>query len=261
MAKSPPEHVLITGGSSGIGAALARRYAHPGVMLSVLGRNRSRLDEVAQACRHSGAAVEATIGDVRDAGFMRDWLLRQDDLRPVDILIANAGLGGRSSMAGMDGENFAAARAIVETNFAGVVNSVLPLVPRLVARRAGRIALIGSVAGILGLPHCPVYSASKAAVRTYGDALRRLLRPHGISVTTVLPGFVDTPMSRDLPFMRPFLWDSERAGKAIARAIDRGRRELAFPWPLVMVAKLGSLLPKFIVDRVLSNSFERAAND
>ena len=252
LTRPPPSHVVITGAGSGIGAALARHHARPGVRLSLLGRNPERLEAVAAFCGGRGAETKIQIGDVTDATAMAAWLQACDDEKPVDLIIANAGIGGDFVLAGPAGENLAHADKIVATNISGVIYSILPLLPRLVGRRHGTIVIIGSLAGFIGLADSPLYCASKAAVRMYGLALRRLLGPAGVSVTVASPGFIDTPMSASLNRKLPFLWSADKAARHIAAAAARGRRELVFPWPLAMAVRLAALLPQRWVDKILT---------
>ena len=160
-------------------------------------------------------------------------------------------LAGAESLAPNCGESGSIARQIFMTNVLGVVNTVTPLLPRFVARGHGQIAILSSLAGLVALPACPAYSASKAAIRSYGAALRALLAPTGVKVSVVCPGFVDTPMSAGLPFRPPFLWPADRAALHIARALARGRREIVFPWPLAVGVRVLSLLPAAAADRIL----------
>jgi len=245
-----PSHVLVTGASSGIGAALARRYAGPGVRLTLVGRNRERLEAVALACRTRGAETAVGACDVRDAEAMLAFLADVDDHSPITILIANAGVGGEQVIAGPSGETAEIARTIFEINVVGVVNTIAPLLPRLVARGKGHIVIMSSLAAFLPLPEAPAYSASKAAVRLYGEALRRLLAPRHVRVSVVCPGFVDTPMSASLPGPRPLLWSAERAADAIVAGLARGKHEICFPWTLSMLAKISAYLPPVIVQRL-----------
>lgn len=246
-------HVVITGASSGIGAALARYYAANGVRLALLGRDRGRLHEVAGQCREAGAEICIATGDVADSAFMSGWLTDCDAVAPVDLIIANAGIGGRFVMAPPSGETPEAAREIFSTNVLGVANTILPLAPRFVERRSGHLVLIASLAGYIGLPHSPAYSASKAAVRIYAHGLRRLLAPHGVKVSVVCPGFVDTPMSASLSGPRPLLWDADRAARYVAVKVSQGRSEIAFPWPLAMLSSFAAILPAFILNPLLQH--------
>ena len=144
------------------------------------------------------------------------------------------------------------ARKIVEVNFLGVVNTVVPLLANLCARRRGHIVIVGSMAGLQGLAESPAYSASKAAVRIYGEGLRRLLAPQGVRVTVVVAGFIATPMSASLPFPRPFEWTAERAASRIVRGIGRNEAEIAFPWQLRLAGSTAMLMPLGLRDRLLA---------
>jgi len=248
---SRTSHVLITGASSGLGAALARRYAADSCRLSLFGRDRARLEDVAAACRERAAAVDIHVCDLRDAEATGRALAAADAHAPVDLLFANAGVGGADALGGPAGEALAQAHAVFETNVLGVINTVAPLLPNLVARRRGHIVVMGSIAGLMGLPHSPAYSASKAAVHTYGEGLRRLLRRSGVWVTVICPGFVETPMSASLSMERPFLWSADRAAAEVARAVARKQRRAIFPWQLGVAAGAARLLPPALVDRLI----------
>lgn len=250
-------HVVITGASSGLGAALARAHAEPGVRLSLGGRDAARLAAIAAECRQRGAEVVAEACDVADADAMARWLAAADDARPVDLVYANAGIGGSTVLAGAAGEAPGVAQAVFATNALGVVNTVTPLLPRLVARRAGHIVVIASLAGLAGLPHTPAYCGSKAAVRVYAEGLRRLLRPSGVRVLTVNAGYVATPMSASLPGQAPFTWSAADTAAAIGRAVAAGRAELTFPWPLRLALLAARLLPTGFVDMLLANAWTR----
>lgn len=253
-----PSHILITGASSGIGAALARRYAEPGVRLSLIGRNSARLNAVVQECEARGGETIAGICDVRNADEVREFIEETDERRPIAMVIANAGIGGEFVMAGPSGETAEVARVIFETNVMGVLNTVIPVVQRFVAREDGHIVIMSSLAAFVSLPDAPAYSASKAAVRAYGEALRRLLATRNVRVSVVCPGFVDTPMSASLPGPRPLLWSAERAADAIVARLARGKQEICFPWQLSMIAKVSAHLPSPLVQRLRQNIRNRS---
>ena len=250
-----PVHVVVTGASSGIGSALADLYAGEGARLTLFGRDRPRLEHVAGRCRTRGVVVTTCVCDVADHEALSAELIAADDRAPVTHVFANAGIGGALAMAPSDGESGAVARALFETNVVGLANTVTPLLPRMVSRRAGRIAIISSLAAYTGLPQSPAYSASKAAARTYGEGLRRLVGPAGVSVTIVCPGFVETPMSDSLATPRPFLVSPQDAARRIARAVANGRAELAFPWPLTAAVKAAGWLPRPIADGLLRATY------
>lgn len=245
-------HVLITGATSGLGWALAEHYAGQGCQLSLAGRDKERLDAIGDICRGKGAQVKTMQIDVTDARGMQGWLIARDEVLPIDVLIANAGIGGAAVLPSASGEEGDLARKILSVNTVGVINSVTPVLPRMVARGHGHIALVGSISGAIGLPQSPVYCASKAAVQIYGDALRRLVRKRGVHVTTILPGFIDTPMSRSLNMTRPWCWPVDKAARRIARDVALGKRHCVFPWQLRLSIGLQNYLPAALTDFILS---------
>lgn len=243
-----PTTIVITGASSGIGESLARLYAAPGIALALTGRDRDRLDGVAAACRGHGAAVTAAVIDVTDRKAMGDWLRGVDQAAPVDLLIANAGV---SAGTGLAGETEEQARFIFDVNLTGVLNSIHPLLPAMRQRRRGQIAIVSSLAGFRGMPGAPAYSASKAAVRVYGEALRGELAAHGVEVSVVCPGFVRSRMTARNPFPMPFLMDGEPAARIIRNGLARNRGRIAFPWPTAAAVWLLAALPPGLTDRLL----------
>jgi short-subunit dehydrogenase len=242
--------VVISGASSGLGSALARAYAGPGVALGLIARDAARLDAVAQACRGAGATVVADTIDVAERHPVEAWLREFDRAHPVDLVIANAGTSGGSEP-GEPGEDIDITTRQVAVNLLGAVHLAAPLVAAMAARRRGRIALVASLAAYRGLPYAPGYSASKAGLRAYGEALRAQLHPYGIGVTVVCPGFFASPMTARWDGPTPFLVSTERAAQRVKRGIDRGRGRVSFPWPLVLGMRLGDALPAAVGDRIL----------
>lgn len=235
-----PRSILITGASSGIGAALARRYAGPGIALALGGRNRERLDAVAAACRAAGAEASAEVVDVTLAGPCADWIAEADTRAPLDLVIANAGISAGTGGAGEGAEQ---TRRILATNVDGMMNTVLPAVPPMRGRGHGQIAIVSSLAGFVGFPGAPAYCASKAAVRIWGEALRPQLRADGVEVSVICPGYIRTPMTDGNDFPMPFLMDAERCARIIQRGLARNRGRIAFPWPLYAAVSLVGALP------------------
>ena len=248
--RAPFRVIVITGASSGLGAALARAYATPGAMLGLLGRDRTRLDATARACEASGARVRAATLDVADAPAMADWLCAFDDDSPVELLIANAGTSAGPAP-GSPSEGVETASRQVAVNLLGTIHTVEPLLPALCARRRGRVAVVASIAAYRGLPYSPGYCASKAGLRAYGEALRPRLEPRGVGLTVVCPGFFDSPMTDRFDGGTPFLISSEGAARLVKRGIDRGRRRVAFPWPLVRGLQFCDIAPAAIGDMIL----------
>ena len=239
-----PQHVLITGASSGIGAALARAYAAPGVRLALFGRDEARARAVAEDCRAKGALVACILVDVTDAEAMAAAVALVDDAHPVDLAIANAGVSGAALG---DGAGVARLFAI---NVMGVVHTVEPLIPRMTARGRGQIALMSSLASFVARPGTEGYCASKAAVRFWGEGLRARLRRHGVAVSVICPGFVDTPLTRLNPFPMPQLMAAEPAARLIQAGLARDRGRIAFPAALYWGARLAGLFPAGVQQRL-----------
>ena len=234
--------IVITGASSGIGKALALRYARPENVLALIGRDQQRLSAVGQECSSRGATVRIGAIDVRDRVGLASWLTDLDRSTSVDLVIANAGL-----MAGTppDGhiEPAESGYAVLETNVLGVINTIQPLLPAMMSRRRGQIAVVGSVAGYIPLPDCPSYSASKSAAMTYGLSLRALLMQHGIRVSVVCPGYVTTPMSARESGRKPFEISPQKAADLIVAGLERNRAVIAFPFFFALATRLHGLLP------------------
>lgn len=246
--------VVISGASSGLGAALAEEYAGRGVVLGLLGRDAERLEEVRARCVTLGAQVQAGQVDVTDADAMTQWLQDFDAQYPVDLVIANAGIsagtGGTSEMAEVTRKLFA-------TNVDGVFNTVLPLVPAMAKRGKGQVAIISSLAGIRGLPSAPAYSASKAAVRFWGEGLRGQLGKQGIGVSVVCPGYIRTPLTDVNTFPMPFIMPASKAAEIIRRGLQKNRSRIAFPLPLYIPLWFLSCLSPWLTDRFFASLPEK----
>ena len=245
-----PLSILITGASSGIGAALARCYAAPRTRLAICGRDAARLAAVANLCRERGAEVMEACLDVTEAPAVAAWIVNVDRASPLELVIANAGLQGGLWRDGA-GETLGELHRVMEVNFGGVSNTIHPVLPAMRRRRRGQIALIASLAALRGLPYSPGYCASKAAVRIYGEALRSWLAPEGIDVSVVLPGFVETRLSDTVSGPKPLILSPERAAGIIRRGLAKGRRQIAFPYPLYLGMQLMRALPAGLVDTIL----------
>lgn len=243
----PNRAILITGASRGLGAALAQRFAAPGVRLRLVARDPAALALSAEACTACGAIAETAALDVRDAATLATKLLAWDDESPFDLVIANAGVTS-GTPAGGGLEDWADADRVLAVNLLGAVNTAAPLLPRLVARRAGRLAFIASVAAFRGLPDSPAYCASKAGLWAYGESLRARLAPEGVGVTVCAPGFFASDMSRRFSGTHPFELTAEAMAERLFRAIEAGKGRAIVPrrmgWPL----RLLELLPARLAD-------------
>lgn len=247
-----PSTILITGASSGIGAALARHYSSPGATLALNGRDRTRLEAVATDCAQRGATVHHKILDVRERDAMAEWIAAADKNAPLELVIANAGV---SAGTGGMGESDRQAGDIFAVNVDGVVNTILPAISLMRDRappahnnRRGQIAIMSSVAAFRGVAAAPAYCASKAAIRIYGEGMRALLARDCIAVSVICPGFVRTPMTDVNKFSMPFLMEADAAARIIARGLVRNRGRIIFPWRMHAATWLLAALPTALTD-------------
>ena len=243
-----PTSILITGASSGIGAALAVEFAGPGVRLALTGRNEVRLAAVAETCRAAGAEPRIEVLDVCDRERMATWIAEVDDAAPLDLAIANAGI---SAGTGGGGESEAQTRQVIATNLDGVLNTVLPAVDCMRPRGRGQVAIMSSLAAFRGFPSAPAYCASKAAVRIWGEALRGELHDAGVGVSVICPGYVRSAMTAVNDFPMPLLMNADRAARIIRRGLARNQPRIAFPWRLYAAVRLISALPPALTDPLL----------
>ncbi len=243
--------VFITGASSGIGEALAVYYAARGARLGLVGRRSASLAALNQRLGGQHACYPLDVGDavaVHDAAT--DFIAR---CGVPDVVIASAGVsvGTLSEFA----EDLAVFRRLMETNVFGMAASFAPFIPAMLAAGGERrLVGIASVAGIRGLPGAEAYSASKAAVISYLESLRLELRPAGIKVVTLVPGYIATPMTAVNTYAMPFLLTADEAAERFARAIAGGVSYAVIPWQMGIVAKLLRLLPNWLYDRLFSGA-------
>ena len=242
-----PKSILITGASSGIGRTLALAYAGPDVFVAFSGRNQQRVDEVAEELRALGAMVDARVLDVSDKQAMADWIDEVDEQRPLELVVANAGVGISKD----DGLSFA---EITEQTFGvnvyGICHTVHPALEKMLPRQRGQIAIVSSIAGFVGMPSYVAYSSSKNTVRAYGEGLRGLYKSRGIEVNVICPGFVTTRMTEKNKYPMPFLMDAERAARIMKRGLERNKARIGFPWPTYLFARSLQIMPLAWCERI-----------
>ena len=245
--------VLITGASSGIGQALALRYHRAGWRLALVARQGDALRHWAasQGLVVDGLAVAVYAADVRDVPAItaagRACIAAQG---LPDVVIASAGIS-----IGMDTADLAdldVMRATFETNTLGMAATFQPFVAAMRLRGSGALVGVASVAGIRGLPGHGAYCASKAAVISYCESLRGECRPFGVQVTTLVPGYIDTPLTRRNRYSMPFLLSAEAFADRALRSISAGQRYRVIPWQMGLVAALMRALPDAAFDRLFA---------
>lgn len=234
--------VAIAGASRGLGEALAYLHAGRGVRLSLAARTPDQLARVASKCRERGADAEASPCDICDPAAVAAWMARVEAAGPIDILYVNAGaFGGRDQADSL--ETPAETAALLRVNLEGAIHVAHAGAEVMRRQRHGHLVLVSSLAAAHPLADAPVYSASKAGLRAYGEAMRERLAPSGVKVTVALPGHFQSEQTRMQVGELPLLMTAEAAARRIHRGVLAGRSEVAFPLPLVWLIAAGRLLP------------------
>ncbi len=243
-------NVVITGASSGIGEALALELATRGwERIALLARRADALDSVARDVRERGSKSFAIACDVRDAQSVHDAVARVvAEWGAVDLAIANAGIGYPTPAHRFSLDD---ARAIMQTNFEGMLHLWGAVSPTMLERKVGHFVAIASLAGLRGLPGGSMYSASKAAMQSWMEASRVELTGRGIAMTIVNPGYVATPLVEKNRFRMPFLMQPRDAARKIADGIERGARIVEFPLPMSLLMRTLRLVPAVLFDRIV----------
>ncbi len=244
----PYQVALVTGASTGIGRAVALELARRGCAVGLMARREELLRELAdEIASFSGRACVA-VADVRDPTQVEQGVRKvEDELGPIDLLFANAGVGDPISADRFDPERV---RKLYEVNVLGAVYAIAAVLPGMLERGRGHLVGVSSLAGYRGFPGASTYCATKAALRIQLEGLRVELRPRGIHVTCICPGFIRTPMTAKNKFYMPFLMDPEPAARKIVDAIVRRRRVYNFPWPMAALVWVLAHLPNWLYDRL-----------
>ena len=242
--------VVISGASSGIGLALARRYLEGGATVAAFARRGDLLQTLAAEFPDK---VHCYPLDVRDAAAIQN--AAQDFISRVgipDIVIANAGVSrGTLTEYAEDIDSF---QQVMDINVLGIVKTFQPFLAAMRESKKGTLVGIASVAGFRGLPGASAYSASKAAAIFYMESLRVELCGSGVKVATICPGYIKTPMTDINPYPMPFILDANDAAKRMVRSIERGCSFTVIPWQMGLVGRVLKLLPNWLYDLI----FKRA---
>ncbi|MEE2757546.1 MAG: SDR family NAD(P)-dependent oxidoreductase [Myxococcota bacterium] len=242
---------VVTGASSGIGAELAKQLASAGHSVALLARRKDELMALADDIIRAGGRAEVFPVDVADRGAVVEAMKEiESRLGPITTLVANAGIGDSTPANGFRSDKV---ERIIRVNLLGVVYCIEYVLPGMLERDQGHIVGIGSLAGYRGLPGSAGYCASKAGLAALLESLRIELQSTEVSVTTICPGFVKTPLTARNHHPMPFILELDDATRRIVRAMAKKRTEYAFPWPLAFTVKLARFIPNRLYDRILKN--------
>lgn len=236
---------VITGASSGIGWALSKQLAAEGCKVGLIARRRDKLEELAAEIRQAGGTAALATADVGDREQIHAAIAEvAGELGPIDLLIANAGIGMPTQL---DPMNIDEIEQMFRINVLGVVYTLEAGLPDMLRRGKGHIVAISSAAAKKGLPGESAYCATKAAVNNYMEGLRLQLRDKGILVTTICPGFVQTPMVEMNTFKMPWLMSADEAAQHIVRALKQKKKFYLFPWQMRFLMWLCFWAPDWII--------------
>lgn len=240
----PWKTAWITGASTGIGRELAVKLARDGVRVAASARSVDRLNELS---RLQQGIVPVPVDVTDRAAVSAAHRHVMETIGPVDLVVLNAGVWHPMAASAYDAQRAAQS---MNVNYLGIANALEPLIPNMIANGKGHLALVASVAGYRGLPKAAAYAPTKAAVISLAEVLRLELSQHGIKVSLINPGFVETPMTAVNEFPMPYIIKAEDAASRILNGLARGKFEIAFPWQLVTTLKLLRLMPNSLYLRL-----------
>ena len=246
---SPYRNCLITGASSGIGEALARRVAADGVEVVLCARRAPELEALRASIAAAGGRARVEVLDVGDLEATVAAIRRLDDeLGGLDLVVANAGVG---LTRGVPQNSWEAARDACHVNFTGAIATLTAVLPRMIERRRGHLVGVSSLASFGALRGAAAYCAPKAGLSMFLDCTRLDLAGSGVAVTTISPGFVRTPMVAKVKHPMPQLVEVDRAAALIWRRLPRRPARIDFPQPLALLARLAGGLPRVLHDLLM----------
>lgn len=244
------ETAIITGASSGIGWELAKALARDGTRVGLVARRVDRLQTLAGEIQQAGGSAFVASADLGQRQATLDAMKAlREPLGPIDLLVANAGLGAPTDIEPFNTEM---QEAMIRVNLLGVIYAIEGVLPEMLERRRGHIAAVSSLAAYKGLPAEGAYCASKAGLNAYLDGLRVQLRGRGVDVSTICPGFVATPMTAVNQFKMPFLLTAEEAARRIHRALKARKKVFNFPWPMYRLLRLARWVPDWALARIMA---------
>ncbi len=262
MAKHSPRRALITGASSGIGAALAKRLAKRDVEVWIAARRVEKLAAVRKEIADAGGTAHVLPLDVSDHDRTRDAVAALDEeVGGIDLVVANAGIGGASGPLPLATSTWEEIAPQIQINLLGALATITPLIPKMVQRGRGQVCGVSSIAADVPLPVGASYGASKAGLTLFLESADLELRPLGIPVTIVHPGFVKTEMTDGADFQQPFQVEVEDAARAIDQGLIRGDRLVRFPRPLSAAAWTMRRLPTRVRDAIILAAVPGKLND
>lgn len=240
---------LITGASSGIGHSLARVLARRGYAVGLVARRQMELSALAEQIRQAGGQVAVAVADVAQRRELAAAVQQiRESLGPIDLLVANAGVGQPDRLTPFSVDSL---EWMMRVNYLGVVYSIDAVLPEMLSRRQGHLSVVSSLGGYLGIPGSAGYAATKAAVNTLFDGLRVQSRGTGITVTTICPGFIRTPMTARNRVKMPWLLEPDDAAERIANALKRRVKKFHFPWQMSILMGILRRLPDWALARLV----------
>jgi short-subunit dehydrogenase len=247
-----PKRALITGASSGLGAALAQRLAARGIEVWLVARRAELLAQQVERIHAAGGRAHALALDVNDADATYARMAKLDEeVGGIDLVVANAGVGGARGGQGLVASSWPDVKDFIQINMLGAVATLAPFVSRMAARGHGQLVGISSVAADIPNPRNAAYGSGKAGLTFFLECADIELRPLGIDVTIIHPGFVKTPLILDLNDPMPLLMSEEKAIDIIDRSIRLRKRLVRFPWIMGAISRLAAALPRWMMSPLI----------
>jgi short-subunit dehydrogenase len=253
--KNEPRKALVTGASSGIGAALAKKLAARGIEVWLAARRADALDKVIEEIEKAGGRAHKLVLDVAqlDATYERLTTLDKES-GGMDLVVANAGIGGELASHNVAETPWEATRDLFQVNLLGATATLSPFIPRMLERGHGHLVGVSSIAADVPMPRGAAYGASKAGLTFWLESLDIELRSKGVAVTIVHPGFVKTPLTDQINEKLPFMLELDKAVSIMDRGIAKRSRMVRFPFLLGAIARFPKVLPKAVANPLILKS-------